>query len=156
MPAPELSPAPKSSSPFASWRVDHCGIRVPDFDEAVAWYTNKLDFRLRRSVAVGELTFGFISPATDDNFSFEMLAGPGAAERSPYKDWHDSLKFSGWHHLGIRVDDVDATVDELKRRGVKIVSEPHDVEVLRLRLAFFADPWGNLLEVIAPISARIK
>jgi catechol 2,3-dioxygenase-like lactoylglutathione lyase family enzyme len=77
MPVPEMSPAPKSSSPFASWRVDHCGVRVPDFDEAVAWYTNKLDFRLRRSVVVGELTFGFISPAADDSFSFEILAGCG-------------------------------------------------------------------------------
>jgi glyoxylase I family protein len=58
--------------------------------------------------------------------------------------------------LGIRVDDVDATVDELKRRGVKIVSEPHDVAAMGLRLAFFADPWGNLLEVIAPIKPDLE
>jgi catechol 2,3-dioxygenase-like lactoylglutathione lyase family enzyme len=156
MPAPETPPAAKTSSPFASWKVDHSGIRVPDFDEAIAWYTNTLDFRLVRSVSIGKLTFGFISPATDDNFSFEIMAGPGAAERPPYEDFHDSYNLSGWHHVGIRVDDVDATVDELKRRGVKIVSEPHDVAVLGLRLAFFADPWRNLLEVIAPINHDIK
>jgi catechol 2,3-dioxygenase-like lactoylglutathione lyase family enzyme len=152
MPTPEPSPEVKSSSPFASWRVDHSGIRVPDFDEAVAWYTNTLDFRLLRSVSIGKLTFGFIAPATDNSFSFELLAGPGAAERPPYQDFHESYNLFGWHHLGIRVDDVDATVEELKRRDVKIVSEPHDVEVMGLRLAFFADPWGNLLEVIAPIA----
>ncbi len=151
MPAPQTSPGPKTSSPFASWKVDHAGIRVPDFEEAVAWYTNVLDFRLLESVSLGNLTFGFISPAADDVFRFEILAGPGAAERPPYDDLHESYNLSGWHHLGIRVDDVDATVAELKRRGVRIVSEPHDVAVMGLRLAFFTDPWGNLLEVIAPI-----
>jgi catechol 2,3-dioxygenase-like lactoylglutathione lyase family enzyme len=156
MSAPETSPAARPSSPFAPWKVDHSGIRVPDPNEAVAWYTKTLDFRLRRSVSVGALTFVFMSPATDDNFSLEILAGPGAAERPSYGDWHASLKLSGWHHLGIRVDDVDATVNELKRRGAKIISEPHDVEVLKLRIAFFADPWGNLLEVIAPIGDHLK
>jgi catechol 2,3-dioxygenase-like lactoylglutathione lyase family enzyme len=151
MTAPETSATTGGLSPFASWKVNHAGIRVPDFEEAVAWYTNTLDFRLLRSVSLGKLTFGFVSPATDDYFSFEILAGPGAAERPPYADFHDSYNLSGWHHLGIRVDDIDATVEELKRRGVDIISEPHDVAALGLRLAFFADPWGNLLEVIAPI-----
>ena len=143
---------PESPSPFASWKVDHAGIRVPDFDEAIAWYTTTLDFRLLRSVSLGKLTFGFVSPATDDSFSFEIMGGPGAAARPRYEDFRDSYNLSGWHHLGMRVDDVDAAVEALKRRNVTIVSEPHDVEVLGLRLAFFADPWGNLLEVIAPIA----
>ena len=155
MPEPEASPTAKISSPFASWRVDHAGIRVPDFDEAVAWYTSTLDFRLLKSVSIGKLTFGFIAPAADDSFSFEILAGPGAAERPRYEDFHDSYKLSGWHHLGIRVEDVDAAVEELRRRCVKIVSEPYDVPVLGLRLAFFSDPWGNLLEVIAPIDRHV-
>jgi catechol 2,3-dioxygenase-like lactoylglutathione lyase family enzyme len=151
MPAADTSATLNAASPFASWKINHAGIRVPDFDEAVAWYTKTLDFRLLRSATLGKLTFGFISPATDDSFSFEILAGPGAAERPAYENFRDSYNLLGWHHLGIRVDDVDATVDELKRRHVKIISEPHDVAVLGLRLAFFADPWGNLLEVIAPI-----
>ena len=40
----------------------------------------------------------------------------------------------------------------LKRRGVTIVSEPRDVAEIGRRFAFFADPWGNLFEVIQPIS----
>jgi len=142
------NPAANTSSPFASWTVDHAGIRVPDFAEAIAWYTNTLDFRLLRSVSIGALTFGFIAPAADDTFSFEIMGGPGAASRPSYGDLHESYDLLGWHHIGIRVASVDDAVDELKRRGVKIVSEPHDVPVLGLRLAFFADPWGNLLEVI--------
>jgi catechol 2,3-dioxygenase-like lactoylglutathione lyase family enzyme len=144
--------AANTSSPFASWKVDHAGIRVPDFEQAVAWYSSALDYRLLRTVSIGEMTFGFMSPAADDRFSFEILAGPGAVSRPPYEGLHGSYNLSGWHHLGIRVESVDDTVDELKRRGVKIVSEPHNVPVLGLRLAFFADPWGNLLEVIQSMS----
>jgi catechol 2,3-dioxygenase-like lactoylglutathione lyase family enzyme len=146
MTASETSPAANTSSPFASWRVDHVGIRVPDFDEAVAWYTGKLDFRLISSTSLGKLTFGFLSPA-DDGFRIEILAGPGAASRPSYDDLHASYDLAGWHHMGMRVASVDEAIAELKRRGVKIVSEPHDVPLLRLRVAFFADPWGNLLEV---------
>jgi len=39
-------------------------------------------------------------------------------------------------------------INELKRRGVTVASEPHDVPAMGLRVAFFADPWGNLFEVI--------
>ena len=71
-------PTVKDASPFASWRVDHAAIRVPDFDTAIAWYTEKLDFRLRKHVSFAGLTFAFLSPAGDDGFIFELLAGPGA------------------------------------------------------------------------------
>jgi glyoxylase I family protein len=143
---------PHAPSPFASLKINHAAIRVPDFDTAVAWYADELDFRLKRSVSFAGPTFGFLYPTEDDSFHFELLAGPGAAERPPYKDLHDSYKTSGWHHPGFRVDSVDDSIDELKRRGVTIVSQPHDVAAMGLRVAFFADPWGNLFEVIQSIS----
>ena len=133
-------------------RINHVAIRVPDFDTAIAWYAEKLDFRSRQSVSLAGLTFAFLYPAADDSFHFELLAGPGAAERPPYKDLHDSYNMSGWHHPGFIVDNVDAVIDELKRRDVTIASLPHDVPAMGLRVAFFADPWGNLFEVIQPIS----
>jgi catechol 2,3-dioxygenase-like lactoylglutathione lyase family enzyme len=86
-----------SSSPFASWKVDHAAMRVPDFDAAMSWYTEKLDFRLRKHVSFAGLTFAFLSPAGDNGFVFELLAGPGADSRPPYKDLHDSYKTAGWH-----------------------------------------------------------
>jgi catechol 2,3-dioxygenase-like lactoylglutathione lyase family enzyme len=99
-------------------------------------------------MSVAELSFGFLYPAGDDSFHFELMAEPGAAERPTYKDLHDSYNMSGWHHPGFSVDSVDAVIDELKRRDVTIASEPHDLPAMGLRVAFFADPWGNLFEVI--------
>jgi catechol 2,3-dioxygenase-like lactoylglutathione lyase family enzyme len=106
-----------ASSPLASLKINHAAIRVPDFDMAVAWYADKLDFRLKKSVPVAGLTFGFLYPAGDDSFHFELMAGPGAAERPPYKDLHDSYNMPGWHHPGFSVDSVDDVIAELKRRN---------------------------------------
>src|SRR5580692_5157198 len=97
----------KASSPFASLKMNHSAIRVPDFDAAVAWYAEKLDFRLRKSAPVAGLTFGFLYPAADDSFHFEILAGSGADSRPPYKDLYDSYKMSGWHHIGFQVESVN-------------------------------------------------
>ena len=141
-----------ASSPLASLKINHAAIRVPNFDEAVAWYADKLDFRSKQIVSVAGLSFGFLYPAGDDGFHFELMAGPGAAERPAYKDLHDSYNMSGWHHPGFSVDSVDAVINELKRRGVTVASEPHDVPAMGLRVAFFADPWGNLFEVIQSIA----
>ena len=146
MAIPIAQPSVKHVSPFASWKVDHAAIRVPDFDAAIAWYTEKLDFRLKRQVSFAGLTFAFLSPAGDDDFVFELLAGPGAASRPTYMDLHASYKMAGWHHVCFRVDSVDGAIEQVRQRAVTIVSEPHDVVSMGLRVAFFADPWGNLFE----------
>jgi catechol 2,3-dioxygenase-like lactoylglutathione lyase family enzyme len=113
---------PHIASPLASLKINHTAIRVPDFDTAVAWYADRLDFRLKQSVSVAGLSFGFLYPAGDDRFHFELMAGQGAAERPAYKELHDSYKMSGWHHPGFSVDSVDAVIEELKRRDVTIAS----------------------------------
>ena len=145
--------AADSSTPFASWKFDHAAIRVPDFDKAVAWYGEKLDFRLMKSVPLGEKMYGFLSaPAIEHGLTIELVAGPGAERRPTYEDLATSLTLSGLHHVAFRVDSADDAITKLRHRDVTIVSEPHDVPKLGLRLAFFADPWGNLFEVIQTIN----
>ncbi|MBD0417500.1 VOC family protein [Oryzicola mucosus] len=57
----------------------------------------------------------------------------------------------GFHHVGFRVDGVDATFAALKQRGVTFLSEPLDFEACNRRFAVFADPWNNVIEIDAPI-----
>jgi lactoylglutathione lyase/glyoxylase I family protein len=42
------------------------------------------------------------------------------------------------------------------RRGVAIVGEPFDLEAIGRRLAFFADPWGNLIELAEILASPSK
>jgi glyoxylase I family protein len=140
-------PAANTSSPFASMRGDHAAVRVPDLEEGIAWYTEKLDFRVTDRWLFGDLKLAYVAPAVDSNFKIELIGGAGAVERAPHQDLTDSLNYSGWHHICLAVDSTDATVEELRRRGVTIVKEPFELPEIGRRLAFFCDPWGNLLEL---------
>jgi catechol 2,3-dioxygenase-like lactoylglutathione lyase family enzyme len=147
-----VSPNVDTSSPFASWKFEHAVIRVPDFDTAVTWYSEKLDFHLTKSSALGDKVYGFMtSPSVEVSFMVELITGPGAENRPTYEDLASSLKLSGYHHVAFRVNSVDDAIAELKRRDVTIVGEAHDVPKLSLRVGFFADPWGNLFEIIHAI-----
>ncbi|MHC1481507.1 VOC family protein [Frateuria aurantia] len=144
---PMFSPPANSSSPFASMRGDHAGVRVPDLDAALAWYAEKLDFRLTASTKGAGLTWAFLAPANDYSFQIELAAGPGAVDRPAIAELKDSLGVHGWHHVCLRVDDVDQALAELRLRGVKIVAGPIDFQEIRCRSVFFEDPWGNLFEL---------
>ncbi len=147
MPLPIVPPAAKTSSPFTSFRPDHVGIRVDDIDAAIAWYTNTLDFRVMHSMTLGERRFVYMAPPVHDDFWIELCGGEESLPR-PSKG---EIRVAGWDHLCLRVDNADDAVEELRRRGVTIVRPPFDVPPLSHRIAFFADPWGNLFELFQHI-----
>lgn len=52
-----------------------------------------------------------------------------------------------------RVDDVDATYDDLVKRGATAVAEPVDRPNWQARTAHFSDPDGYLVEIYSPLQA---
>ena len=91
----------------------------------------------------------YLAPATDDQFLIEILGDgqPGPIPKPVYQDLGDSLRLAGFHHFCINVASIEQTVAELRRRGVAIVTEPFELPVIGRKLAFLADPWGNLIEL---------
>jgi lactoylglutathione lyase/glyoxylase I family protein len=55
------------------------------------------------------------------------------------------------NHVCIQVANVDDSLAELRRRGVTIMGEPFELAAIDSRLAFFADPFGNLFELKQPL-----
>lgn len=149
---PTLSPTSNPLSPFASMTGDHVGFRVPDSDQALAWYRDKLDLRVVGSSEVNGLTITLMALANDDDFRLELLGGPGAVERPVTSDdLPGGLSLDGFNHVCLRVGSVKETVAELQRRDVRILLEPFDNTDLQIRVAFFADPWGNVFELLGPL-----
>jgi catechol 2,3-dioxygenase-like lactoylglutathione lyase family enzyme len=107
----------------------------------------QLDFCLVREWPSDGLQLAYLALATDDGFFLELMGGGSPTPRRDYKDLDDSLCDAGYHHLCLHVDSVDETVAELRRRRVTIVREPFTLEPISRRLAFFADQWGNLIEL---------
>jgi len=144
-----IPPAHNTASPFADMRGHHVAVRTPDLETAKRWYVEKLDFRVVAEWDYADEKLVYIAPPTDDHFYVEILGGgePAPQEVRPYTDLGDSLKYRGYHHFCLTVTSVNETVDKLRSRGVTIVTEPFELAAISRRLAFFRDPFGNLIEL---------
>lgn len=142
-------PAKNSASPFADMRGHHVGIRTPSLAKVKDFYVGKLDFRVLAEWDYGDEKLAYLAPPTDDHFFIEVLGGGDElpTDVRPYTDLADSLKFGGYHHYCINVTSVDETIGKLRARGVRIVTEPFILPAISRKLAFFADPFGNLIEL---------
>ena len=132
----------------------HVAMRVPDFEVAKRWFVEKLDFRVIHEWPYADQHLAYVAPPTDDTFFVEILGDgdPKPIPKPVYSDLGDSLRLAGYHHFCLNVRDIDATVAELRRREVTIVTEPFELPVINRRLAFLADPFGNLIELAQVLS----
>ena len=142
-------PSKNSGSPFADMRGHHVAVRAPSLAEAMDFYVGKLDFRVVAEWAYEDEKLAYLAPPTDDHFYVEVLGDGNTvpAEVRPYTDLGDSLKYSGYHLFCLTVSSVDETITKLRDRGVVIVTEPFVLPAISRKLAFFADPFGNLIEL---------
>jgi methylmalonyl-CoA/ethylmalonyl-CoA epimerase len=100
-------------------RMDHVGIVVSDIDAALKIYCDQLGFSLgeRTEIAeqkvvaafldAGNSTIELISPTDTTSGTAKYLANRG----------------EGTHHIAYEVDDIVATLAELKARGVRLIDE---------------------------------
>jgi lactoylglutathione lyase/glyoxylase I family protein len=130
-------------------RGHHVAVRTPDLGAFKRWYVETLDFRVVAEWQVDALSLAFMAPPTDDEFYIEILGGsePAPQDVRPFTDLGGSLSYAGYHHFCLNVASIEATVEELRRRKVRIVVEPVQVDAISRRIAFFADPFGNLIEL---------
>lgn len=142
-------PAKDPASALASLAGHHVGIRVPDFKASLDWFVDKLDFRVVHTWPYEDQKLAYVAPPNDDSFFIEILGDgqPHPIPKPVWTDLGDSLRLAGYHHACFNVDSVDATVEILRSRGVQIVTEPFVLPVVGRKLAFFADPFGNLFEL---------
>jgi catechol 2,3-dioxygenase-like lactoylglutathione lyase family enzyme len=119
---------------------------VHDQDEALAFYTKKLGLEVRTDVTVPELgNFRWLTvgPAGQPDIAIVLMAIPGPpmmdAETAEEVRSLMAKGFAGTVFL--TTDDVHASYEELKGRGVKFVEEPEErpygID------SSFRDPSGN-------------
>jgi lactoylglutathione lyase/glyoxylase I family protein len=130
-------------------RGHHVAVRTPDLQTALDFYVGTLDFRVVAKWDYADEQLAYVAPATDDHFYVEILGGgdPQPQDVRPYNDLSDSLRYAGYHHFCLNVDSVEATVEKLRSRGVTVVTEPFVLPAISRKLAFFCDPFGNLIEL---------
>jgi len=135
-------------------KMSHATVYVLDQDQAKDFYVGKLDFRVVAEWDYADEKLAYLAPPTDDHFYIEVLGGGNTlpTEVRPYTDLGDSLKYRGYHHFCLSVASVEQTVVKLRARGVAIIAEPFILPAISRKLAFFADPFGNLIELSEPLA----
>lgn len=124
-------------------RLQYTGIAVNDQAKALAFYTEKLGFELVDDIAVGEYRWLTVqSPAGAEGV--QLLLEPTAFP--PAKTYQEALYAAGVPCTMFTVDDVDATVEALRAKGVEIVVEPMDAT--GSRIAMIDDTVGNRIQLV--------
>jgi len=128
-----MRPSQAQDDRLTGIRINHVGISAKDWDETLNFYIKTLGFKEAFTFKDknGNVTTSYIQ-MNKDNF---LEVSRATADRPP-----------GLNHLGIWVDDINATVANLRRRGVK-VEDPH-VGGSKAPIANVVDPNGIRLELL--------
>lgn len=135
-------------------KLTHVQVWVGDQDEALDWYTNKLGFEVREDVTMAELgDFRWIAvgPPGQPDVSVTLMDVPGApvfddATAAAIKELVAKGAATG---LFFQTDDLQATYEELKGRGVEFVDQP--TERPYGKDCGFRDPFGNQMRMMEQV-----
>jgi catechol 2,3-dioxygenase-like lactoylglutathione lyase family enzyme len=138
-------------SSFTETQVHHVALRVADASASKAWFLTKLRFHVDREFSFAGKDFVWLRPTGSGTPVIELIGGGMTkASRPSYANALDSVAHLGFHHICLRVVDLDQLVTELRRSDVKIL-----IEVMEgapgtgiAKAAFIADPWDNILELV--------
>ena len=130
----------------------HVGLSVTDLDAARKWYADVLDMTPGYAFEIAPL--GIRGCFMEGHGTrVELLQRPGARGGIGGQQPPDAMLTLGFGHIAFRVSDLDATYAELLARGATPVWDPRPSPEPGVRMAFVADPEGNLVEFIAAVSS---
>jgi lactoylglutathione lyase len=116
----------------------HTCYRIGDIDQSVSFY-EKLGFE-----EVGRI------PIRDEAINVFMgLPGDGPRLELTYNHGVDSYELgTGYNHIAVTVEDIDATLERLAEQGIEPEKPPYSVREGGSRLCFVRDPDGYRIELI--------
>ena len=127
-------------------RFDHIAITVRDMERSVRFYRDLLGFEVLGQLFLNEDTFKIVY----------LRSGGACIELFEFRDNDAETAVGvpdtvgGFKHVALQTDDVDAVAARLEAAGTVFTLEPTDA-VGGVRLAFFRDPDGNLLELVSGV-----
>ena len=130
------------------FRLDHTGLAVADLTAARAWFCDVFGLKPELTLRVEALDLDIemlIHP--EHGYRLELLHRPGSAADKPASPAEAALR-EGYGHIAFEVTDVDAAYGRAVARGARSVVPPGPAPEPGPRMAFIADPEGNLIELL--------
>ena len=128
--------------------IDHVGVAVEDLDAALALYEGAFAMPLAHRETVEEQ--GVEAVLLDVGSCHVELLAPLGADTPVGKFLARSGP--GLHHVAYRVDDIDTTLAELERQGVRMIDTEPRTGIRNSRVAFcHPKATGSVLtEIVEP------
>ena len=125
-------------------RIAHIALVVRDYDEAINFYTNKLDFTLLEDTKIDEQKrWVLIAPPGSRECSL-LLAKAANEEQSK----HVGNQTGGRVFLFLFTDDFWRDYNKMIDRNINFIRPPAEYDYGRV--AVFEDLYGNLWDLIEP------
>ena len=123
-------------------RIAHFSIVVRDYDEAIAWFTQKLGFHLVEDTKLSDTKrWVLVAPPGDGNTSIVLGRAVGAAQ-----DVAIGNQTGGRVGFFLQTDDFARDHRAFIARGVEFIESPRDEEYGTV--AIFRDLYGNKWDLI--------
>ena len=122
----------------------HITLVVDNYDKAIKFYTEKLNFRVVEDTALSE-TKRWVLVAPPGNSSCYLLLAQAANEEQRSRIGNQT---GGRVFLFLHTDNFKRDFENLRASGVIIVREPSEESYGTV--AVFADLYGNLFDLIQP------
>jgi catechol 2,3-dioxygenase-like lactoylglutathione lyase family enzyme len=122
--------------------VEVVGLYVRDQDEALAFYVEKLGFRVHTDVRNGD--YRWLTIQLPDQSAFQLglfTPGPPVLDAATAQTLQAMVAKGAMPPLVLTVDDCRAACDQMRARGVEFTQEP--VDRYGTVDAGFRDPSGN-------------
>jgi catechol 2,3-dioxygenase-like lactoylglutathione lyase family enzyme len=124
----------------------HAGLPVADLERAVAWYRDVLGLQHTTTATVPEgVEIAFVVDASGSGVELFALDAPAA----PAWDGPIAALRQGTAHVAFVVVDLDAAFARALEAGGREVWAPRPSPEPGQRIAFVADPDGNLVELMS-------
>jgi catechol 2,3-dioxygenase-like lactoylglutathione lyase family enzyme len=122
--------------------IVHIALVVNDYDEAIAFYTEKLNFTLMEDTPQSETKrWVLVAPPGSEECCLLLARGVGEEQRSRIGNQTGGRVF-----LFLKTDDFWRDYQQMRSRGINFVREPKNEEYGTV--AVFEDLYGNLWDLV--------
>jgi glyoxylase I family protein len=131
-------------------RLDHVGLSVRDLAAAEAWYCAAFGYVRELALRVDPIDLDIIMLINSGRSGrLELLHRPGSAPGLRPADPAEAALSESFGHIAFDVPDLDAAYERLVGLGARPVMTPRPSPEPGVRMAFVADPEGNLIELLS-------
>lgn len=129
-------------------RLDHVGLNVRDLAAATSWYEAAFGYEQELTLRVDPIDLDIVMLRHPAGDRLELLHRNGSHPGLRPADPAEAALTEAYGHIAFDVDDLDATFDRVVALGARPVLAPQPSPEAGVRMAFVADPEGNLVELL--------